>query len=282
MQDSTFRRISDIALRETGQHLSPSKAYLIEARLSSICRRENLTDLDDLVHCLNARPNPRFEIEIAAALTPKLTAFFNDKDQIERLVTHALPERLKASQTGRLRVLCCGVGSGQEAYSLAIRLSELQDSPLAKATCEIVGVDVSQSALALAEAGLYNHFEIQKGLSVQRMMAHFTRQDSGDWQASQTLRDAVQFRQHNLLQPADALGHFDVILCRSVLPAMASDMQTQVLEHLITQLLPEGLLFVGEKESLAGVCDQVEPSRSVRGAYVRGGKGAQPGEIAVA
>ncbi|MEL6828927.1 MAG: protein-glutamate O-methyltransferase CheR [Pseudomonadota bacterium] len=281
MQESTFERISDIALRETGQQLSPSKAYLIEARLAAICRRENLTNLDELAHCLTARPNPRFEAEIAAALTPKLTSFFGDKEQIERLYTHALPERLKASKTGRLRVLCCGVGTGQEAYSLAIRLSEMRDTPLGKAEIEIVGVDISQSSLATADSGLYNHFEIQKGLSVQRMMAHFTRLDSGDWQASQSLRDAVRFRPHNLLEAADGLGYFDVIFCRNILPSMGRTTQLQIIDRLKAQLLPEGLMFVGENETLIGLCDDMEPSRSVRGAYVRGGTD-QSAEIAVA
>lgn len=282
MQDSTFQRISDIALRETGQQLSPSKAYLIEARLATICRRENLTSLDDLVHCLNARPNPRFEAEIGAALTPKITAFFNDKDQTERIVTHGLPERLKASGTGRLRVLCCGVGSGQEAYSLAMRLDEIQEGPLLNAEIDIVGVDVCPTVLSTAETGIYNHFEIQKGLSVQRMMAHFTRLDSGYWQLSETIRNVVTLQKHNLLEAGDALGFFDVILCRNVLPAMSRETQLQVLNSLIAQLLPNALLFVGESETLLGLCDDMQPSRSVRGGYVRGTTAESKDEIAVA
>ncbi len=267
MQDTTFQQIAALAHHHSGQDLSPAKPYLIEARLAAISRRESFASLDDLAHCLTSRPNKRFEAEIASALTPKQTQFFADRDQLERIVTHALPEMLKASNTGRLRVWCAGVSTGQEAYSLAMRLSELEGSPLCQADIELVATDLSAKSVAEAQAGLYSHFEIQKGLSVHRMLANFERQVSGDWLICESLRSRVTFRQHNLLTPPGPLGQFDLIICRNVLPTMARDKQIEAVAHLNAQLSPKGQLFVATGESLTGLSEDLEPSRSVRGAW---------------
>ncbi|MEM6535222.1 MAG: protein-glutamate O-methyltransferase CheR [Pseudomonadota bacterium] len=272
MQDTTFNEIADLALRLTGQVIQPSKSYLVKSRLAAICRRESFSSLDDLAHCIKSRPNPRFEKEVAAALTSKQTSFFGDRDLLERIVTHALPHRLKASKTGRLRVWCAGVATGQEAYSLALRLSEEAVPALKGAEIEIVGTDISPDCIQVAEAGTYGHFDVQKGLSIHRLMLNFSRQDTGDWRISQKLRDTVSFRLHNLLEDASSLGQFDVILCRNVLSQIAPSLHARVAQNLANQLLPGALLMAGRGESLTGLLEDLEPSRDVRGAYIRKSK----------
>lgn len=268
MQDTTFNEIADLALRHTGQAFKASKSYLMEARLSTISRRESFATLDDLAHCLKARPNPRFEKEVAAALTGKLTRFFSNRDLLDRIVSHALPERLKNSTTGRLRIWCAGVATGQEAYSLAILLSELEDSPLSSAEIEIIGTDIAATCLETATHGVYNQFEVQKGLSIHRLLAHFKRRDTGEWQINQALKDRVSFRCHNLIEDASNLGHFDIILCRNVLSGMAEPMRAKATAHMSAQLLPGGMIFTAPTESLSGLVEGLNPSRDVRGGYL--------------
>lgn len=268
MQDTTFVELADLALRQTGQAFDRSKAYLMEARLSTICRRESFASLDDLAHCLKARPNPRFEQEIAAALTGKATRFFNERETLEQIVQHALPERLNQSSNGRLRVWCAGVSTGQEAWSLVIRLAELAEKPVGKATIDIVATDISTPALHTAQAGAYGHYAVQTGLSIGRLMRHFDRQDTGDWVIKPDLRNRAAFKRHNLLTPADALGAFDVILCRNVLSKMSPVMARKAIEILSAQLLPGGYIFLGRNEDIQTLQTGLKPSRDMRGAWV--------------
>lgn len=269
MQESTYNELADLALRLTGQQIAPSKSYLMDARLSSISRRESFATLDDLVHCLKARPNPRFEQEVAAALTSKKTRFFRHRDQLEQIVSHALPHRLKHSKNGRLRVWCAGVSTGQEAWSLAMRLREDVGSPLATADIEIIGSDVSTECIETAKHGHYGHYDVQKGLSIHRLMTNFNRLETGEWAISDTLQDSVFFRRHNLLHPAQDLGLFDIILCTQVLTDMANSAQQEVLTHLSRQLLPGGFLFAGPDEQIEGLTESLKPSRDMRGAFER-------------
>lgn len=269
MQESTFNELSDLALRLSGQHIAASKAYLLEARLSTISRRENLATLDDLVHCLKARPNPRFEQEVAAALSSKKTCFFAERDLIEKTVTQALPQRLSHSKTGRLRVWCAGVSTGQEAWSLAIRLSEEMGSTLARAEIEIVGTDLSTNCIETAKTGTYGHFDVQKGLSIHRLMTNFSRKDNGDWSIGDAFHQNVNFRRHNLLDPARDLGAFDIIICANVLGGLAPAAQRRAIENLSAQLLPEAYLFAAPGENIEGISSLIKPSRALRGAFER-------------
>ena len=267
MQESTFNELADLALRNSGQHFAPTKSYLMDARLSNISRRESFATLDDLVQCLKARPNPRFEQEVAAALTSKKTCFFNERDVIEQIVTHALPKRLELSKSGKLRVWCAGVSTGQEAWSLAMRLREEVGSALASAQVEIIGSDLSTDCVEAAKRGVYGHFQVQKGLSIHRLMTNFNRHDNGEWEIKDELRDTVFFRRQNLLNPASDLGGFDVVLCSNVVGGLAKAGQRQVLETLSKQMLPDAYLFFGANESVEGLSDVIKPSRNMRGAF---------------
>ncbi|MCI4645780.1 MAG: protein-glutamate O-methyltransferase CheR [Hyphomonadaceae bacterium] len=266
MQEATFNALADLALSKTGQSISPSKAYLIEARLSNILRREGFASCDDLVACLDARPNPNFEMEIAAALQTRQTWFFRDRDTLERLVSDVLPQKLKQSKAGRLKILCVGVSTGQEAYSLAILLNEHAQA-LSGARIDVTATDICKQSLTTARAGTYGHFEIQRGLSVHRLMRHFDQLETGQWQASEDLRLAIGFRQHNLLDADAPLGQFDLILCRHVLSSMSKSMRAKAADLLTQKLTPGGLLFLGHGETLSGSSPAFEPSRSHRGGW---------------
>ena len=81
---------------------------------------------------------------------------------------------------------------------------------------DIVATDLSTEVLDKAKAGLYSHFEVQRGLPVQSLLKHF-EQVGDQWRISASLRQMVDFRPLNLLHPFESLGAFDIIYCRNVL-----------------------------------------------------------------
>jgi len=267
MQDGVFNELADLALKGSGQAIPRSKSYLIEARLAPIARREGFGSLEDLVHCLKSRANPVFASECAAALVSKDTWFFRERETLQRLAEDILPMRLKAGNTGRLKIWIAGGSTGQEAYSLAMMLEDDMPPALRGSKIEILSTDLCKAAIERARAGKYGHYEVQKGLSIHRLMKHFNRTDSGQWEISEVLRSRVSFRQHNLLESAGGLGKFDVILCRNVLSGMDRAARSRVADSLAAQLMPGGLILLGQGESLIGLTNQLEPSRDFRGAW---------------
>ena len=271
MQDTIFNALADLALNASGQSIPPSKAYLIEARLAAVARREGFGSLEDLVHCLESRQNPVFRAEIAAALLSRDTWFFREPGSLEGLVKNRLPERIAASPSGRIRLWCAGGSTGQEAYSLALLLEDETPVGLAGAKVEILSTDLCKQAIEKARSGIFGHYEVQRGLSIHRLLNNFTRPDSGDWQASEALRTRVSFRVHNLLEPAGGLGKFEIILCRNVLSGMARSARVRVVESLANQLAPGGLIVLGDGESLYSLTDRLEPAGDVRCGWVAAG-----------
>ena len=279
MDESVYSEIAQIARKGSGQDIPPTKSYLIEARLATLLRREGLSSVDELVHILNSRPDSKLAGEVAAELTSKKTRFFDGRPALERIVQTVLPDCAKRATDGRVRIWCAGGSTGQEAYSLAMLISELPQDALGDVQVEIVTTDICEKTSASARSGIFGHFEIQKGLSVRRMLTHFTRLETSEWQISHALASKVGVRTHNLMQPADGLGIFDVILCRNVLTEMTRPARTQVLLNVARQLSDRGLLVLGEKESAAGLIAGLEPSRAFRGGYMRN---VDAGELTIA
>lgn len=271
MQDHIFNVLADLALNASGQAIPASKAYLIEARLAAIARREGFGSLDDLVHCLESRQNPVFRAEIAAALLSRDTWFFREPGSIEAIVRTNLPDRIAASPSGRIRIWCAGGSTGQEAYSLSMLLEDETPAGLAGAKIEILSTDLCKQATETARLGTFGHYEVQRGLSIHRLLKHFTRLDSGDWQTSEALRARVSFRVHNLLEPAGGLGKFEIILCRNVLSGMARTARARVADSLANQLAPGGLIVLADGESLYGLTERLEPAGGVRCGWVAAG-----------
>ena len=269
MQDTVFNALAELALTASGQSIPPSKAYLIGVRLAAILRREGFAEPSDLVHCLETRQNPVLRAEIAAALASRETWFFRDMGGLEDLVRKVLPERLAAGPPGRVRIWCAGGSTGQEAYSLSMLLEE--EAPFAGADIEILSTDLCRQSSEKGRSGLFGHYEVQRGLSVHRLLRHFTRLESGDWQASQALRNRVSFQVHNLLEPAGGLGEFDIILCRNVVSGMVRPARSRTAESLASQLAPGGMILLAEGETLLGLSERLEPASELGRGWVAAG-----------
>ena len=187
----------------------------------------------------------------------------------DSLIDEVLPSRKELGAT-RLRVLCAGGASGQEAYSLAMLLDETPETLFGDTPVEIVSVDICEDTIERARSGHFGHFEVQRGLSVHRLLKNFKRQEDGGWKISDDLRLRTSFRVHNLLDPIDGLGEFDAIVFRNVLPQMAKPVRARIADQIISQLLPGGALLLGEEEKLPIVSDDLASVEELRNVFVRG------------
>jgi chemotaxis protein methyltransferase CheR len=236
-------------LRErTGFALVREQMHLVEGRLLPVARKFAMGDLDTLVGELRSGKASDLPVDVADAMMSAETAFFRDPAVFVGLRDHALPA-LMATRAAerRLRIWCAGVSTGQEAYSLAM----LVRNPvlgLEGWQVEIVATDVSRQAIERARAGSYSHFEIQNGLPARLMIENFSRQQER-WTASESLRRAVAFKEHNLLAETGAPGRCDLVLCRYVLRSCADEPRAAILARVVGQIVPRGLVCLGLDEA---------------------------------
>lgn len=255
--------IGQLLTDRTGQELTAGRAWRIDSALQPVLRELAIPDLETLALRLRAQPIGPLADSVIDALLNQETSFYRDAGVLELAVEIVADQR--AREPGRRpRVWSAGCSVGQEPYSLAMLLAE-RAGP-GEAPIDIVATDVSKAALTRARAGRYSHFEIQRGLSVRRMIDWFD-QDGEEWVARPDLVRLVSFRSQNLVADPPPFGLFDLILCRNVLLYFSGEVRRRVFDRLASALRPDGRLILGAGETTIGQTDRFVPSQRFRGAY---------------
>lgn len=261
---SGFVAIAAMLKTRSGLILGPEKTYLLETRLAALMKQEGVRTIDALAEKL--RPGSQLERDVVDAMTTNESLFFRDGKPFDALRQRIFP-RLHAARPAAapLRIWSAAASTGQEAYSIAMIAAEMATSMPGRRV-EIVGTDIAREPLQRAREGLYTQFEVQRGLSMQSLVKHFTKQDC-QWRIKQALRDMVTFREWNLLADLRALGHFDVVFCRNVLIYFDTVTKSQVLNAIVKQIAADGVLFLGGAETVLGLTDAFQAIQGENGAY---------------
>lgn len=263
--------------KESGLLLDDSKTYLIEARLEPIASEAGLASIDSLCQQLRLNPNSPLRQKVVDAMTTNETLFFRDMIPFEIVRKVILPELLKTNQkTRKIRIWSAACSTGQEPYSLAMLLSNM-DAALAGWDVEILATDLVERVLEKARNGIYSHYEIQRGLPAQ-YMTRFFDQVGSEWRVKPELKKWIQFRRLNLLSDFSSLGSFDIIFCRNILIYFDAAAKKKALEKMAARLAPNGVLFLGGGETPLGITDQLARIEVDRGVFYRknGGGPAVP------
>jgi chemotaxis protein methyltransferase CheR len=259
--------IAEVLKARSGLIVGPDKLYLLETRLAPIIKRENFRDLSELSTKL--RPGSALERDVVEAMTTNESLFFRDTKPFETIRKTVLPRLHAARPPGApLRIWSAAASTGQEAYSIAMVVADLA-AAMPGRRVEIVGTDIAREPLDRARAGLYSQFEIQRGLPMQMLVKHFAKED-GQWRIKQALRDAVSFREWNLLSDLKPLGSFDIVFCRNVLIYFDPPTKRRVLDALAKQMPADGVLFLGGAETVLGLTEAFKPLPGENGTYMRG------------
>jgi chemotaxis protein methyltransferase CheR len=263
---AAFGFLADLLRSRSGLVIGQDKIYLLETRLAPILKREKLRDLNDLVDRLRGRGADAVARDVVEAMTTNESFFFRDDKPFQHFRAQALARVVAARGPGvPLRIWSAAASSGQEAYSLAMILSESR-ALLGDRRVEILGTDLARDQLARAREGVYTQFEVQRGLPVQMLMRHFRREDAG-WRISDALRAMVQWKEWNLLGDLRSLGRFDIVFCRNVLIYFDQPTKTRALEAIAGQMSPDGMLYLGGAETVLGLTTRFAPLPAERGVY---------------
>ena len=254
--------------RVCGIVLNEEKKYLVESRVLPIVRREKLTGLAQLVAVLERGRSPGLVQDVIHAMTINETYFFRDKSPFDLVSERILPA-LHTARTAAdpIRVWSAACSTGQEPYSLSMIIEERQ-ALLKGRRVEIIATDVSETVLAKAKEGRYSVFEVERGLSPERLKRHF-QESAGSYLIKPNLKERISFRSLNLLSDYSAFGPFDFILCRNVLIYFTAAQKADILRRLGRALRPNGYLMLGASESIMGLSSNLTGDPEFKGCYRR-------------
>jgi chemotaxis protein methyltransferase CheR len=204
LSDAEFAIVAREVKTRSGAVLTREVAGPAEIRLQPLARREGFASVSELIAAARIRPDGRLWNGVADSLAQCETRFFRDRTLYSRLRDDIIPAAIARRGHERIRIWSAACATGQEPYSIAMLLEEMREQGLNPAA-EIIGTDFSDRLLEKARSGLYTQFEVQRGLPIRKLVAHFEK--AGDlWRLTDRLRASVRFDNHNLLKHPDHLG----------------------------------------------------------------------------
>ena len=225
-----------------------SRQRFFRSRVEEHLRATNLEHGTELLRAMR-KSNLEYESLLERLLTQE-TSFFRYPGVFEVFEKRVLPElHVKKfwSSPRTLRIWSAGCSTGEEAYSIAISVSD-SGSFAESWNAEILATDVGRQALKHAERGVYLGRTLGN-VSEKQLSSHFTACDGGQ-QVRQRLRKMITFTQMNLAS-AVYVGRMDVIFCMNVLIYFAEERRRALVRRFYETLEPGGYLFLGHSESIS-------------------------------
>lgn len=248
-----------------GISLGDNKQYLVTNRIRRILEENNITSFAELVRELKLGINRRLKEQVIDSMTTNETFWFRDNYPYEHLKTGLLPQLMLPSNRmfGPVRIWSAACSSGQEPYSISMTVDEYKQKAMGVLTrpVQIIATDLSSTVLDQAKRGEYDQLSVIRGLTRERLDRYFDKQSESAWTVKPFIKERIEFRSLNLMDSYAPLGKFDVVFCRNVLIYFSADLKRQILQKIHASLRPQGVLYLGSSEGLAGAADLFEMVR---------------------
>lgn len=177
-----------------------------------------------------------------------VTEFFRDTEAFDILKKTILPLLLKSkSQKETLRIWVAACATGEEAYSIAMLLRELQGDKTKHIPFQIFASDLSSKAIDIARNGEYSAQQL-KNVSPKRLQQFFTKSND-KYRISKSLRDVCVFAHHNILRDPP-FSRMDFISCRNLLIYLDSAAQKKGIATFHYAINDGGCLLLGKSETI--------------------------------
>lgn len=254
-----FRNFTKYILEISGIALDTGKEYLLETRLNSLLPKYHASSYAELLSKAKMDVKKEIENDIIDAISTNETYFFRDKSPFELLQHKIIPDLIDkrtirhSAAKPTIRLWSAANSTGQEIYSIAMTLLEMGVT-MDKYNIKLFGTDISDAAIAYASYGLYNKFEVARGLDPRRLTRYFDQKEDR-YKIRDEIRVMAQFKKMNLMRPFIGLGKFDIILCRNVMIYFTSEDRRKIYQSISKVLEPDGYLLIGATESLANDTD---------------------------
>ena len=246
ISDSEFERIGQIMYESIGLSFNASKKSLIQSRLVPRIMKLGLNGFADYIALLDdVAEASEFQMAVDL-LTTNETYFFREPKHYDLLEAELAARRSKAP----IAIWSAASSFGDEAYSTAMLLADMQMAGKIGAEWSILATDISDRVLRSAQAAVYPQDRL-RAVSPERLRRYCLKGEGaaeGQSMIIDKLCDRVQFGQLNLCKPIEGLGPFDVIFLRNVLIYFDIPTKAAVVDRVLETLKPGGLFFLGTAE----------------------------------
>lgn len=230
--------LAELVANRFGIELSAAQRQSFEARVAASCRASELPGLLARA-CRNEPQATRMLAELASTT---YTDFFREQIAFEVLQAEVVPAMRRE---GPVRWWSAAASSGEEAWSMAIALTEADASLAARTT--ILATDINVVQLDAGERARYPAARV--AALGERRARWFVEVPPSSVEVAPALRSRCIFRRLNLVEaPWPFQQQIDVVFLRNVLYYFSPETQVAVIERVHQVLSPRGWLFTSQTD----------------------------------
>lgn len=243
---SGLKAIFEILHKEAGVDFRHYKMSTIKRRMSNRMTQVGVNNTKEYAKLLL---DQKTEIDLLYKdLLINVSSFFRDVETFRYLKRSILPKLLRGkSPNETLRIWIPACSRGEEAYSVAMLIMELQEGKKNKIPIQIFATDLSETAIRDARQGKYLQSDI-RALSPARVKRFFTK-TGNTYNVIEELRKMCVLAPHNILSDPPFF-RMDFISCRNLLIYFDIAAQRKVLATIHYALKDEGYLMLGKSETI--------------------------------
>ncbi len=267
MKRQDFEFLVTLLRENAGWDFDEEQYFVVDKKMSNFIREKGYASVEELIAELKLGSRPLIA-QVVESMAFSDTSFYRDYDVFTRFENSLLPnlrENNRASK--KLRFWSLGCSTGQETYSIAFAIKR-KFIGLDSWDINILGTDLSSIAIAKAQRGQYNNFEVQMGLNARMILEFFHQDSNNQWSINEDIAKMVEFRRYNMLDDVTYTSKYEVIFCRNVLRYFAPEYQQQILERISNCQNRGGILYLGKNEHIPGIEEYYEKLGGYNCVYV--------------
>ncbi|MBI5740124.1 MAG: protein-glutamate O-methyltransferase CheR [Nitrospirae bacterium] len=258
LTDAEFNALRDYIYNKSGIFFTERNRFQLETKIKERLDKTGCRDAFEYVKHLEDYKAGAAELdELFNTVTVNETSFFRDKSFISALEKNVIPELVqKYDMPGfkQIRVWSAASSSGEEAYTIAILLSECLKDAISRWRIRIHATDIDDNVLKRCKDGKYKSSAL-RNVSPSLIEKYFDRSDADTFSVKNNLKEMVVPAKCNLINPAScsAFSGVDLILIRNVLIYFDAESKKKVLKMCYENLRNGGYMFLGHSETIFGV-----------------------------
>jgi two-component system CheB/CheR fusion protein len=233
--------------RHSGHDFAAYKKSTLLRRIERRMNARSVGGVDEYCQLLEHDPE---ETEVLfREFLISVTAFFRDPEVFTalRCELRTMLEAHDVNTAFRAWIPACA--TGEEAYSIAITISELLLELGRSPAIQIFATDLDAQAVDAARAGRYP-LSIERDVSAERLERFFVKHEH-EYRVRKEIRELIVFAVQNVIKDPP-FTKLHLVSCRNLLIYLEPELQRRVLALFSYALQPGGLLLLGTSENVPG------------------------------
>lgn len=267
-----YHLYASYVLKNAGIVYDEKNFFQLDSRIDAIKKALNLGSDQDLLKLLQQAPlKPEVHLLMIDTATNNETFFYRDA-KVFTALEKTIFAKFENAAGPAIKVWSLACSSGQEACSILMAHSKY--SKTGKKNIEIEASDISTKILEKAKSGIYTQLEVQRGLPITDLVTFFEQHGDQAWKMKPEIHSKISFSRFNMLKDVFPQNKYHIVFCRNVLIYQNIAQRKEIIQSILSALLPGGYLVMGNSENLLSLSNQYEQENLDGCAFYRKPDGA--------